>query len=84
MFMSSVDFWSSPDDPAVFSLRKIPGAMQLTRIFASVNVVAIIRVRWMKPYYVSLRQKANIIGEQLTSIGCRICKLTAATTFHDP
>jgi len=47
--MSSDDFWSSPDDPAVISLGKIPGAMQLTRIFASLNVVAIILVRWMNP-----------------------------------
>ena len=47
--MSSLDFWSSPDEPAVISLGKMPGAMQLTRILASAKVVAIIRVRWMKP-----------------------------------
>lgn len=49
MLMSSLDFWSSPDEPAVISLGKMPGAMQLTRILASAKVVAIIRVRWMKP-----------------------------------
>ena len=49
IFMSSLDFWSSPEEPAVISLGKIPGAMQLTRILAWANVVAIIRVRWMKP-----------------------------------
>lgn len=47
--MSSLDFWSSPDDPAVISLGNIPGAMQFTRILASAKVLAIILVRWMKP-----------------------------------
>ena len=49
MDMSSLDFWSSPDEPAVISLGKMPGAMQLTRILVSAKVVAIIRVMWMKP-----------------------------------
>ena len=49
MDMSSLDFWSSPDEPAVISLGNMPGAMQLTRILVSTKVVAIIRVMWMKP-----------------------------------
>lgn len=39
--ISRDDFWSSPDEPAVISDGKIPGAIQLQRIFASANVVAI-------------------------------------------
>lgn len=49
MVILSLDFWSSPDEPAVISLGKMPGAMQLTRILAWAKVLAIIRVRWMKP-----------------------------------
>ena len=47
--ISRVDFWSSPEEPAVISEGKIPGAMQLTRTLVSTNVVAIMRVMWMNP-----------------------------------
>ena len=43
--VSSLDFCFSSDEPAVISLGKRPGEMQLTRISALVKVVAIIRVR---------------------------------------
>lgn len=45
IFVSSFDFCFSSDEPAVISLGKRPGEMQLTRILALVKVVAIIRVR---------------------------------------
>jgi hypothetical protein len=44
----NVDFWFSSDGPPVISLGKMPGAIELTRIFASLKVVAIMRVRWRK------------------------------------
>ena len=44
---SSLDFWSSPEDPAMFSLGNMAGAIQSTRIFVSAKVVAITRVRWI-------------------------------------
>ena len=67
IFISSLDFWSAPDDPAVISLGKMPGAMQLTRILASAKVVAIIRVRWMKPeMYGELGRKSRMTSDRVT------------------
>jgi hypothetical protein len=46
--MPNSDFWCSFDSPAVISLGEMPGAIELTRILASSNVVAIILVKMNK------------------------------------
>src|SRR5947207_1683140 len=47
-FSLILDFWSSFDPPAVISLGNRPGAILLTRILESLNVIAIILVRCKK------------------------------------